>query len=339
MSPNATTSPLRPRARSHTRASAAALVTPAALISTRRRDRPGRGARSPTASVTAPGAPRVGASWRTRTFSAADRDPQRARRAPRAPVALRRRPVRARSRHDSTRTPTPGRAARDRRETASASLGPIPRPARDRTLGDVLDHRTVGHDREAVAADCSTDLLIQRSGRPVTKTTGTPRRRHGAQHPGRVGATPCRRVRTRVPSRSVATSRRERGARAHARGSGRAMTRGPSSLLPRSSVKPDLASTRTLAPVVGSTAARTRTPAGRSRPAAPGAPRSRTPTRAPARPARSRPRPRARQPPAPAGRRAESSPAPPLVRRRPARPPRVPRRGPEAPRVAVVARG
>ena len=118
---------------------------------------------------------------------------------------------------------------------------------------------------ETIARPCdptySKTTSVQRSGRPVTKTTGTPSSSTASSTSRCTVGDACR--------RSGPGCRRGRWRPAEASslsppalpGSGRAITSSPSSLAPRSSVKPHFASTRTLALLVGSTLARTRTPA------------------------------------------------------------------------------
>src|SRR5262249_36000422 len=123
----------------------------------------------------------------------------------------------------------------------------------DPALGDVVDDRAVRDDPDTVPADHRPEL-------------GHPAQRPGGDHDqGNAGIVepvehlpgPLRQLALGVEQGPVEIGGDE--ARRHL--SGRAMTSSPSSLLPRSSVKPHLARTRMLASFDGSTLARTRAPA------------------------------------------------------------------------------
>ena len=144
---------------------------------------------------------------------------------------------RARPRAGRSATASAGRGV-DRAARCAARRGRRPRRA-----------RRWRRSRGRAPPTCSKTSSVQRSGRPVTNTTGTPQRprRASSTVAGAVGdacrrsAPGCRRGRWRPAGASAVTTS----------GSGRAITSSPSSLAPRSSVKPHFASTRTLALLVG----------------------------------------------------------------------------------------
>ncbi len=251
----------------HSRARAAALVTPGALISTRPGHRPGRHAvltdrggdgaraarrrRAPpcrTSSLTA-GSSQISSSG-----------PDRA--ALRHAVRVVEAGLGAGCRR-GTRRRTARRAPPSRSRATSAGPGAGSRPSTRRTapLGDVVEHRTVGDDRDAVGADDLPQRL-----HPAHRAAGDEDDRHPGvldrgEHPtGGVGE---RAVGAQQGAVEVGGDEGQRGSRRAGSvraGTGRAMTSRPSSLLPRRSVKPALGEHPDAGAVGRLDRARTRTP-------------------------------------------------------------------------------